>query len=250
MWTDKTNKTWLDQQYEQYLNNHTGWYTVTGDNNMLLLSVSMLHGKKEAKSLLSQFKCQNPRQYLHADVDDETAESYKRQHKLVLASMATENQGVDEKTSLGHRNVLAKPLSRGYIRAKSPSIFDAPAINHRTFSHPLDLANMLASVRMTRKIFATPEFAPLAAVELEPGLEVDDDEGLIEFIRETMSPGEAHGCCAVPLGTVLDGELRVRGVEGVRVVDTSSWPIIPGAHAAQVNTPSSFSLLPSNAFLT
>ena len=234
MWKDKTNKTWLDDQYELYLKNQTGYYTVTGDNNMVLLSFSMLHGDK-AKPLLSKFKCRDASKYLRPEVDEATAESYRRQHALILSSMATENQGVDEKTSLGQRIVFAKPLSRGFVRAKSTSIWDAPTINHRTFSHPLDLENMLASIRMTRKIMGTVEMAPLEPVETDPGLEVDDDEGLIEFIREKMSPGDAHGCCAAPLGTVLDGEMKPRGVTGVRVVDTSSWPIIPGAHAAQVS---------------
>lgn len=235
MWRDKTNKTWMDEQYELYMTNHTGYYTITGDNNMILLSFSMLHGDR-AKPLLAKFKHANARSYLRPDVDDPTADSYERQHVLIMSSLETENQGVDEKTSLGHRNVFAKPLSRGFIRAKSTSIWDTPAINHRTLSHPLDLENMLASVRMTRRIMSTDEMAALEPVETDPGLEVDDDDGLIEFIREKMSPGGAHGCCAAPLGTVLDGEMKVRGVKGVRVVDTSSWPIIPGAHAAQVSS--------------
>lgn len=234
MWRDKTNKTWLDDQYQLYLKNQTGYYTVTSDNNMVLLSFSMLHGKG-AKSLLSKFKCKDASKYLRPGVDEATTEAYRRQHALILSSMATENQGVDEKTSLGQRIVFAKPLSRGFVRAKSTSIWDAPTINHRTLSHPLDLKNMLASLRMTRKIMDTTEMAPLEPIETDPGLEAEDDEALIEFIREKMNPGDAHGCCAAPLGTVLDREMRVLGVAGVRVVDTSSWPIIPGAHAAQVS---------------
>lgn len=234
MWRDKTNKTWLDDQYELYLKNQTGYYTVTGDNNMVLLSFDMLH-RERAKPLLSKFKCGDASKYLRPDVDEATAEAYRRQHALILSSMATDNQGVDEKTSLGQRIVFAKPLSRGFVRAKSTSIWDTPTINHRTLSHPLDVENMLASVRTTREIMATAEMAPLEPIETAPGLDVEDDEGLIEFIRERMNPGDAHGCCAVPLGTVLDGEMRVRGVNGLRVVDTSSWPIIPGAHAAQVS---------------
>ena len=233
MWNEKTNKTWLDEQYDQYITNSTGYYTVTGDNNMVLLSVSMLHGDK-AKSLLSRFKCQDPRKYLRPDVDESTAEAYVRQHQLILASMATSNQAVDEKTSLGQRNILVKPLSRGFIEATSTDIWDTPVINHRTFTHPLDLENVLGSLRMTRKIFGSQEMAPLEPIETSPGLEVQEEEELVEFIRQNMSPGAAHGCCSVPLGTVLDNKLRVKGVRGVRVVDASSWPIIPGAHASQV----------------
>lgn len=234
MWREKTNKTWMDDQYELYLKNQTGYYTVTGDNNMVLLPFSTLHGE-QAKPLLSKFKCRDARKYLSPDVDETTAKAYRRQHALILSSMTTDNQGVDEKTSLGQRIVFAKPLSRGFVRAKSTSIWDTPTINHRTFSHPLDLENMLASVRWTRKIMGTEEMAPLEPVETDPGLEVEDDAGLEDFIREGMNPGDAHGCCAAPLGTVLDTEMRVRGVTGIRVADTSSWPIIPGAHANQVS---------------
>jgi choline dehydrogenase len=232
MWSLKDNKTWYDEQYDLHLSQGKGYLTATSDNHMALLSARMLHGDK-TDSLLSQYH-DNPSRYLRAGVDKTTAGTFTRQHEILMASFATDNQAVDENSHLGTRTILVKPLSRGYIEAKTRNIWDPPAINPRTFSHPLDMENVLASIKYARRILATTEMIPLNPVETRPGLNVTSDDDLREFIRDNMNPGGAHGCCTVPMGPVLDSRMKVQGIEGLRVVDSSSWPMIPGAHSTLV----------------
>ena len=233
MWVEKTNKTFIDEQYAQFIANHTGWYTTTSTSHMLLLSVPMLHGSN-TEALLARFRTQDASQYLRAGIDDTTAKAYKRQQDILLTNFATNESAVDENYTSGRTSVLVKPLSRGYVEARTSNIWDAPTVNHRTFSHPLDIENVLAALRASRRILNAPEMAPLKPVETAPGLRVQSDDDLRSWIRENQSPGGAHMCCSVPMGTVLDSRLRVLGVKGLRVVDTSSWPMIPGGHTTQV----------------
>lgn len=233
MWSQKLNKTFMDEQYAEFIANRTGYYTATSNSHMVLLSVPMLHGG-DAKSLLSRFRAQNPKQYLRPEIDDASADAYKRQHDILLDSMATNETAVDENYTGGKASILVKPLSRGFVEATSDNIWDPPTVNHRTFSHPIDLENVIASLRMSRRILAAPETKPLNPIEISPGAHVQTDKELAAFIRANMTPGGAHMCCSAPMGTVLDSKLRVLGVKNLRVVDASSWPIIPGGHATQV----------------
>jgi choline dehydrogenase-like flavoprotein len=234
MWLDKTNKTWLDLQYAKFIANRTGYYTVSSDNHMILPSMPMLHGNN-TQSVLARFASQDVRQFLRDGIDDSSINAYRRQLEITLESLGTDKMAVDEKTALATRMVLVKPLSRGFVQAQTVDIWDPPAVNHRTLSHPLDLENVVGSLKLSRKIMATPEMAPLNPIEISPGPQVQSDDEFKAFIRNNLAAGGAHGCCSAPMGTVLDSSLRVKGVNGLRVVDTSSWPMIPGAHSTLVD---------------
>jgi len=238
MWAEKTNKTFMDEQYAEFIANHTGFYTATSTSHMVLFSVPMLHGTG-VTALLSRFRAADATRYLRDGIDAATSAAYERQHEILLANFATNESAVDENYTSGKSSILVKPLSRGYVEARSGNIWDAPTVNHRTFSHPIDLENVLASLKMARRILNAPEMRPLNPVETAPGLHVQSDEELKTWIRGNMSPGGAHMCCSVPMGSVLDSKMRVLGLRGLRVVDTSSWPMIPGGHTTQVSPPSS-----------
>lgn len=81
---------------------------------------------------------------------------------------------------------------------------------------------------------ATPPIQALGPTELTPGLNVTDDEELEKWIRGVLNPSNAHECCTTPnvkteWGGVVDNELLVYGVEGLRVVGISTWPLSPGS---------------------
>lgn len=238
----------MEAEYAQYINNNTGYYTAQSNNHMVLLSLPMLFGNR-SDALVARFTDTDAKQYLHADADKVTLEAYKRQLELTYAALKTNEVAVDENMGAGRINIVAKPLSRGFVFANTSNIWDSPNVNHRTFSHPLDLDTMVESVRFTRKLYSTPEMSPLSPAENAPGAAAQSDEELIAWIRQTMGFGNAHGCCTAPMGTVLDSKLRVKGVQGLRVVDSASWPIIPGAHTTQVIT-SHFASLAKKIFIT
>jgi choline dehydrogenase-like flavoprotein len=124
---------------------------------------------------------------------------------------------------------VLKPKSRGYLMLASPDPTAKPLIVHNYLEHPDDRASLVAGVRMAMEILRTE---PLATLCGEPLLAPtgDSDEELAAFARRTlMTLYHPVGSCK--MGTdelaVVDPELRVRGVDGLRVVDASVMPTVP-----------------------
>jgi choline dehydrogenase len=120
-----------------------------------------------------------------------------------------------------------RPESRGYIRIKSADATVYPAIQPNYLSNPLDQEVVVASLHWGRKIAAQPALAPWIDHELLPGEAVDGDEALLAFARMAGSTiYHPVGTCQMGHGpdAVVDTQLRVRGIEGLRVVDASIMP--------------------------
>ena len=129
--------------------------------------------------------------------------------------------------------VALHPRSRGWVRLKSKDPRELPAVTLNLLSDPQDLATLRAGIRAARRIYRTPPQGELTGAERLPGEQVQSDEALDAFIRETnyvsMHP---VGTCAMGMGAevVVDSQLRVIGVEGLRVIDASVMPTVPGAN--------------------
>lgn len=120
-----------------------------------------------------------------------------------------------------------RPQSRGHLELASADPMAKPRIYANYLSEPEDLELMLECVRISREIFASAPFLPYADREITPGEGVRDRAGLIDFIRrkaETIY--HPVGTCRMgsDATAVVDPELRVRGVDGLRVVDASIMP--------------------------
>lgn len=128
---------------------------------------------------------------------------------------------------------VTHPASRGTVRLASCDPDESPLVDFRYFSDPdgKDRQTILAGVRMARRIAATPPFCDWVVGEAFPGAELQDDGELFERIHATHgSVCHAAGTCRMgadddPLA-VLDSRLRVRHVEGLRVVDASAFPTL------------------------
>ena len=120
-----------------------------------------------------------------------------------------------------------RPESRGTIRIKSPDGTVYPTIVPNYLSDPLDQEVAVASLKWARKIAAQPALAPWIEHELLPGVEMDSDEALLGYARMAGSTiYHPVGTCQMGHGpmAVVDPQLKVRGVEGLRVVDASVMP--------------------------
>ncbi|MFM5915095.1 choline dehydrogenase [Chakrabartia godavariana] len=121
--------------------------------------------------------------------------------------------------------------SRGTVTLRSADPHDKPKILFNYMSHPDDWAEMRACVRLTREIFQQPAFAPYRGREIQPGAECVTDEQIDAFIAEHVESA-LHPSCTCKMGrpddpmAVVDPELRVIGVDGLRIVDSSVMPSI------------------------
>jgi choline dehydrogenase len=129
--------------------------------------------------------------------------------------------------------------SRGHVRLRSAEAADKPEILFNYLSHPDDWTEMRACVRLTREIFAQEAFAPYRGRELQPGADVVTDEQIDSFVRDKVESAY-HPSCTCKIGAaddpmaVVDPELRVYGVEGLRVVDSS---VMPSVTTGNLNAP-------------
>jgi choline dehydrogenase len=125
------------------------------------------------------------------------------------------------------------PESRGSVMVRSPDAAEPPAIQLKTLTAPRDLDAFVRAIRRTREIVATEPLASATALEIQPGPDVNTDAELRAWIRATVAT-TGHPACSAAMGTepdsVLDPQLRVRGVAGLRVADASALPRIPRAN--------------------
>jgi choline dehydrogenase-like flavoprotein len=128
--------------------------------------------------------------------------------------------------------VLVAPRSRGSVRLRSADPTAKPRIITNTLAEPDDVAALVTGIELAREIAASEPLAGAVAREIYPGKAVRDDRDVEAFLRSFVELiYHPSGTCRMGgEDAVLDPELRVRGVEGLRVCDASVFPIIPGGN--------------------
>ena len=128
---------------------------------------------------------------------------------------------------------IVHPKSRGEARLRSTNPTDPLVLDFRFLSNNDDLVSLREGLKVARDVAHQDALAPYRGLELTPGPDVKTDADLDEFIRNTVVTIE-HPACTCPMGTgpdcVLDPDLKVRGIEQLRVVDGSAMPDLTSAH--------------------
>ena len=130
---------------------------------------------------------------------------------------------------------LLRPKARGTVRLRSADPLDKPLVDSRFFGDPDDLRLTLAAMRFAREVLATEPVAGLVDRELLPGAGAQSDEALEAFCARTVKTNY-HPVGTARMGpegdplAVLDTRLRVRGTEGLRVIDCAAMPFIPSGN--------------------
>jgi 4-pyridoxate dehydrogenase len=125
------------------------------------------------------------------------------------------------------RIVAVQPQSRGSVRLASNDPAAAPLIHQNFLSSPRDWQSLRAGFRVARKLAAQPSMAPFVGAEFFPGPACESDDEIDEHIRKTsITVHHPAGTCRMgaDAGSVVDPQLRVRGLAGLRVVDASVMP--------------------------
>jgi choline dehydrogenase-like flavoprotein len=138
---------------------------------------------------------------------------------------------------LGHGFVLSvvllHPKSRGQLTLASADPRAKPLVDPALLSAPEDIEPLVRGLRLARRVFATPAFAPYRATEFLPGSGVDSDDAWKDYIRATAATvHHPAGSCRMGTGddAVVTPELKVRGIEGLRVADASIFPNLMGGN--------------------
>lgn len=134
----------------------------------------------------------------------------------------------------GHQFTAAalqlRPHGRGTVRLHSSDPLAAPSIQLGLLSHEADRHFAREMLRFIRRFFATEPVRELVSAELMPGPQIDSDEALDAHLRATIQTGmHPTSSCAMglePADSVVDAQLRVHGLAGLRIADTSVMPRI------------------------
>ncbi len=131
-----------------------------------------------------------------------------------------------------------RPQSRGWLHATCTDPAVDPEIEPAYLTDPADVHTTLEALKFSRRIIDQPAIKRYAKRETRPGIEVQDDAGLLQYIKE-CGQTSWHPISTCRMGadarSVVDPQLRVRGVEGLRVIDSSIMPSMPSSNT---NVPS------------
>ena len=132
---------------------------------------------------------------------------------------------------IGHN----KPKSRGWVKVKSSDPFTSPQIQFNYLQHQDDIEAFRACVRLSREIIAQPAMDEYRGQEIQPGKDIVTDEQIDAFVRDAVESAY-HPCGSCRMGAedddmaVIDSQMRVRGLQGLRVIDSSVFPTIPNGN--------------------
>jgi choline dehydrogenase len=129
--------------------------------------------------------------------------------------------------------VLLHPESRGSVTLRSANPLDAPRIRFNLLSHPAEFETARRGIETARRIYRTEPQASITGRETAPGEALTTREQLDAYIRATAGTTQHPvGTCKMGIDAeaVVDPQLRVRGVEGLRVADASIMPTVTGGN--------------------
>jgi choline dehydrogenase-like flavoprotein len=140
-------------------------------------------------------------------------------------------------TGVGLLACHLRPEARGTVSLMSSNPSDPPKIINNFFGNEIDRQAIRQAFKIERSIMSQPSFSDHLGAEITPGKEVQNDNEIDAFIRETaMTVFHPIGTCRMGTddGSVVDPELKVRGCEKLRVVDASVMPDLVGGN---INAP-------------
>jgi choline dehydrogenase len=125
--------------------------------------------------------------------------------------------------------IPCRPESRGWLRIKSPDPTEAPAMQPNYLSTQRDRDTIVAGLRVTRRVFATAAMQRYCKEEIYPGPKAQTDQDLLNHVRATAGTTfhQTSTCMMGPgPNSVVDIDLKVKGISGLRVIDASIMPTV------------------------
>lgn len=257
-----SNQSWADEQNEIYYENRTGEYSghcaltekdltsIKGPRTIPYLSGSIVaylplqNATDSWQDIVDSATSVDARSVLEpvlgSDIDETILTGYKAQAELILDLYKSAHATAMEVAWGGGNTVpiaMLKPLSRGVITINSTDPTAPPIFDYGTFQHPADLDIAVECLKKTREWMASAPMQEVGASETYPGTNVTTDAQIAASIRKFATSTWSHPTSSLSmmrreLGGVVDEELKVYGVKGLRVVDASIMPVIIGSHTS------------------
>jgi choline dehydrogenase-like flavoprotein len=229
-----SNTTFAAESRAQYDSEKRGPLTSPTGDFLLFLPLSTY--TNTSASIHAAALAANASSSLPSDAPSEVVKGYAASYESLNSKLVADDSAfleiiwADGTMFLG----LLHPYSRGSVKAPSSSIFDAPIADAGFLRNPLDTVLLREAVRFARRLVATPSIAELNPFEVVPGTNVTSDTNLDQYIKNSASTlWHPAGSCKMGKreeGGVVDGKLKVYGIEGLRIVDASVFPMLPATH--------------------
>jgi choline dehydrogenase len=145
----------------------------------------------------------------------------------------TARYGLDPHPGFTFGLKVLQPRSIGTLHIQSRDPLAQASMDPKYLSHEADVQLFIEGMRFARRIAEMPALKPLVVRETRPGPEVRDDTGLLDYMKETIQTSwHMVGTCkmGVDAQAVVDPQLKVRGIESLRVIDSSIFPTIPSSN--------------------
>ncbi len=154
-------------------------------------------------------------------------------HFLAGAGAEEGVEGVPGGAGVTLNSYTLRPKSRGTVRLRSPDVADKPLIDPNFLAHPDDLKTSVRGVRLSREIFRQPSLQKFIRAMHLPKDSVETDAAFKDFARQYgRTSYHPVGTCKMGQDAmaVVDPELRVRGLSGIRICDSSVMPSLIGSN--------------------
>ena len=131
--------------------------------------------------------------------------------------------------------VAVRPKSKGFVKLASANSHVKPIIRTNYLQDPEDVKTLTNGIKLARELGGRPEWKEFLGEEVFPGKDIQSEQDLVQYQKNTIHTSNALvGTCKMGTGkdAVVGPDLRVHGIKGVRVCDSSVFPTIPGGQTA------------------
>jgi len=233
--TLNADKEYDAEQRKRYDESREGPYVITRGLSTNLALPTLCDVTSRCKDIVTAARANDPAKYLPEGTHPTVLEGYKTQREILLQEIESEDTPVAMihwDTANSVRLYFLRPLSRGSIKVNTTNPLATPVIDFQTLFDPIDFDMVVASFLKNRDIMNQPTMKILGAKEASPySDDITDPEELKKILAGAAEPSSAHECCTAAmmpkkLGGVVDPNMKVYDVEGLRVIDVSYWPFV------------------------
>ncbi|KAI8189496.1 Dehydrogenase xptC [Colletotrichum sp. SAR 10_75] len=194
----------------------------------------------DLEEIAARYEAQDPAVFLPADTHPTVVAGYAAFQKLHAKLLRSKNTNMMWLPLMGGAGGIVMSMhvvSHGTINIDPADPEAEPVVDYRALSNPTDLDVMVEEIEFMRRYMDSPDFAEYEPRETSPGRNVTG-EALRSWIRERYIPTNFHPIATaakkpLEMGGVVGEDLVVHGTEGLRVVDGSIMPMLPGANTQQ-----------------